>query len=95
MLFQVFYCLYFFFQVFSAFMVGLHSFFIHNSVKINTMVYHGIISNQEDVFSLILYVFEVVFNITLVYGAHKVSVDFFYNILFKEQTISQFPDEKR
>ncbi|XP_050344345.1 uncharacterized protein LOC126769528 [Nymphalis io] len=56
--------------LFSAFMVGLYSYSVHNGSGI-VLVYHGVPADLDGELCIAIFCVDIIFNIALVYGAHK------------------------
>ncbi|XP_026500900.2 uncharacterized protein LOC113404256 [Vanessa tameamea] len=67
--------------LFSAFMVAVYSYSVHNNVGI-LLMYHGVPAEMDDKLCIAIFCVDIMFNITLVYGAHKKIMSYlriFYN----------------
>ncbi|XP_050663498.1 uncharacterized protein LOC126964438 [Leptidea sinapis] len=54
----------------SAFMIGVYSYTVYHGYGLS-LVFHGATSILEDEMCLVLYIFDFIFSVVLVYGAHK------------------------
>ncbi|CAH0726751.1 unnamed protein product, partial [Brenthis ino] len=71
--------------MFSVLMIGLYSYAVHLDAGV-VLVYHGVSANVEAKLGIALYCVDIIFNIVMVYGAHKIIVS--YLKIFYYYTIS-------
>ncbi|XP_045484575.1 uncharacterized protein LOC123689271 [Pieris rapae] len=56
--------------IFSAFMTGVYSYTIHNGFNETMLMYHGSLMQLDDEICLVIYIFDFLFALGLVYGGH-------------------------
>ncbi|XP_072943688.1 uncharacterized protein [Epargyreus clarus] len=67
--------------VFSAFMVGIYSMSVHMDMDVS-LLFHGVSSEMDDTVCLVFYCVDILFNLALVYGAHRkilIYIKVYYN----------------
>lgn len=59
-------------------MIGLYSYAVHLDAGV-VLMYHGVSANVETKLGIALYCVDIIFNIVMVYGAHKVNTNYFFS----------------
>ncbi|CAH0726745.1 unnamed protein product, partial [Brenthis ino] len=66
--------------IFSMFMLGLYSYSVHKGFGVE-LVYHGVSTSAEAELCIAIYCVDILFNVLMVYGAHK-QIESFLKIFY-------------